>query len=543
VGKGARNSKSCVKILLGLLLLVLLATSVTLLWFSSHRALALHRATVVEDEAAWLQGDSRPAKKKDSSKVVHKADDEHGKNFHIVFSTGCNAFQDCEFLWRLGSKHLENIRMLVVGLTLSVVTTLLLRTGQSYVFFYQVYQSGQKGDVTRVASGCTPEDAETLTAVFRDQIQTMLPVGDDRFHLHLTPDFSKTAGYDYKFFNKPFGLTHWMKHGLGFPDTLRDYKDTIIIVLDPDQFLLRPFQADYSHDTSVVWHEAPEDETFVVREGRPFGQFYSFGAAFVPKANRDIPRIVQAALNATSPPTKMDPKDPKSSHLYRWTAKEVVRSYAAGPPYIAVASDMFQIVTTWASIAVPVFQLTDEGHLSEMFAYSIAAAHLNLPHQLAYSFMVSSPQVSRQEGWNVIDEAKPEEVCMHVRSDKMDPARVAWASTLPQVLHYCQRYFLGPWFFSKYKLPKDFLSCGQPLLKDPLDHDGVHFVSMYNSSVTPNHQFNQISPRDVKRHAFALCYTISIMNEAVQYWKEHHCRAEDNANYSKTFLFPFDRIK
>lgn len=74
-------------------------------------------------------------------------------SYHTVFSTGCSTFQD----W------------------------------QSYVFFYHLLHSGQEGPVTRIASGCSDEDAQTLQGIFDREIAVMSP---GRFRLHFTPDFS-----------------------------------------------------------------------------------------------------------------------------------------------------------------------------------------------------------------------------------------------------------------------------------------------------------------------------------------------------------------
>jgi hypothetical protein len=54
--------------------------------------------------------------------------DDGGIVHQMVFSTGCTTFQD----W------------------------------QSYVFFFHALQAGQPGQVTRIASGCTPKEAEEL---------------------------------------------------------------------------------------------------------------------------------------------------------------------------------------------------------------------------------------------------------------------------------------------------------------------------------------------------------------------------------------------
>jgi len=416
--------------------------------------------------------------------------------FHIVFSTSCSIFQD----W------------------------------QSYIFFYQISKSGQTGDVTRVVSGCNEQDAADLQKVFHDQIKT-LPTGE-RFHLHLTPDYGVLEGINYVFFNKPHGLLHWMEHALDWPNSLDQYEDTIVVVLDPDMLVLRPFEADYSGDETFKWHGVAKDRTeFVVKKGRPFGQYYAFGSQWVDKANKDLPRIVKAALDATQ--STEDPSDPNSSPVYHWSKSDVLQSYVAGPPYIAVASDLYLITKLWAAVAVPVKQLTDD-HLSEMHAYSIGAAHAELPHTLGYSFMVSSTSIDLPyfEGWDMIDAAAPEDVCRHVHSDiHTDPAAAVWAAKLPNSIHYCQSYSLGPYFFFKRSLPQDIFSCEKPLLKNPLDHEGAGFAAMYTSSVLPNSKVHVAN-----RQAFMLCYIITILNDALTYWKQQHCTAEDNPNFSKEIV-------
>ena len=100
-----------------------------------------------------------------------KTQTQPGPKFHIVFSTGCSIFQD----W------------------------------QSYTFFYFAMTSGQPGEVTRVASGCSAEETVALEKQFEEQIQTMSP----HFHLHITPDFSRVVDPKkvYKFFNKVSVIT------------------------------------------------------------------------------------------------------------------------------------------------------------------------------------------------------------------------------------------------------------------------------------------------------------------------------------------------
>lgn len=223
--------------------------------------------------------------------------------FHLVMSTGCSTFQD----W------------------------------QSYTFFYFAMASGQAGEATRVASGCSPGEALALQKQFDEQIRPMSPA---HFHLHLTPNYSKAAGnkHPYKFFNKPMGLRHWMEHGLGFPHSSEN-DDTIFVVLDPDQFILQPFVQDFT-DQEQLWIT---DEYRKVEKGRPMAAAYGFATDWI----YDID--IDGILNSSTMP----------SPLRTWQEADIRRHYTVGPPYLAVGLDMFQIVKTWSEFVIPIFGMLD----------------------------------------------------------------------------------------------------------------------------------------------------------------------------------------
>jgi hypothetical protein len=114
--------------------------------------------------------------------------------FHLVFSTSCSAYQE----W------------------------------QSYAFFYQVLKSGQTGNVTRIASGCSPKEQEALQQYFRKQIKTM----SDRFHLHFTPDYENLAKESsYIYFNKGMGVKHWLDYGLKYKENERRLRNVVFVLL------------------------------------------------------------------------------------------------------------------------------------------------------------------------------------------------------------------------------------------------------------------------------------------------------------------------
>ena len=165
----------------------------------------------------------------------------HSSPFHTIFSTGCSIFQD----W------------------------------QSYVFFYHVFQSGQEGHITRIASGCKKDEEIKLQEMFEREIKAMRA---DLHHLHLTPDFSripKKKKGSFKYFNKPFGVLHWMEKALGYPENHELHDDSIIILMDPDQIMLRPFTGDFTN-SSESWRSAKKRK-LIVEHGSPFAQQYGYG--------------------------------------------------------------------------------------------------------------------------------------------------------------------------------------------------------------------------------------------------------------------------
>ncbi len=173
----------------------------------------------------------------------------HATPYHTIFSTGCSIFQD----W------------------------------QSYVFFYHVMRSEQEGHVTRIASGCNVAERQQLQKMFNKEISVMRP---EIHHLHQTPDFSLVPKKDpkkFKYFNKPFGVRHWMEHALGYPDNHKLHDDSIIILMDPDQIVLRPFTNDFTN-SSEVWR-SPKKAKLKVEHGSPFAQQYGYGLQWWYKVN------------------------------------------------------------------------------------------------------------------------------------------------------------------------------------------------------------------------------------------------------------------
>jgi hypothetical protein len=349
----------------------------------------------------------------------------------------------------------------------------------------------------------------------------------NRFHLHTTPNYSRVLkGADYNFFNKPFGLRHWMQESLGFPNKTNN-DETVFIILDPDQLIVRPFVQDYAEQAELWYPQNQPSRHTAVTRGHPMAQLYGFGVGWMPRVN------MSALFTSSNNDNETFVLRSNENDKNLWNPATVRQSFVAGPPYMAVGRDMYNIVNTWATIAVPVYQQTKD-HLSEMFAYVVAAVHQGLKHQLATSFMVSSVVMGPSEGWKWIDDAWATAANNNNNNNII-------LQTQPHLLHYCQRYHLGQvpgpipgpaWFFSKYQLPKEFFSCGHALLKEP--EYGIS--RMYNSSVTLDGTFHNISVDQRPRMAYMLREITVRLNDASVYYKQHHCDAS-TANLNRNFVF------
>jgi hypothetical protein len=356
-------------------------------------------------------------------------------------------------------------------------------------------------------------EERSLHDVFVKEIESMNP---GNHHLHLTPDFSnvpKKMPKPFKYFNKPFGVRHWFENVLGYPDNHELHDDSVVILLDPDQILLRPFTRDFSH-SSEVWrlkheyHNRPIEERphfkTKVEHGSPFSQQFGYGVQWFTKVN---PKYVFQDMLPT-PVSNMTRKE--ASDYY----------FAMGPPYVATAKDMYAIVKTWSDI-VPKVHDEYPFLLAEMFGYNLAAAHLGLRHTIAHSFAVSDIW-SGGEGWPLIDDVPAEDVCHNFPH-----------SQYPHVIHYCQRYYVGKWFIGKYKLRKDFISCEAPLLKVP----PADLALKYTYAIMPgDNSRKDLKPKHVKEYVFMVCAMIEALNSAARYYKDQHCEKK-NANYDYSYTF------
>jgi peptidyl serine alpha-galactosyltransferase len=161
------------------------------------------------------------------------------RQYHMVFSTSCDPFQD----W------------------------------QSLAFFYFAHRIQQPGHITRIVSGCTPEQAQARQVIHEQKIA---PLNPQYYHLHVTPDYGHGQG-SQKYWNKPFGLLSYLETTLGYSKTVVStlHDNDIVLILDPDMMLLKPITDDFSNYVGM-WTNDLQHTT--VQHGLPIAQRYEYGS-------------------------------------------------------------------------------------------------------------------------------------------------------------------------------------------------------------------------------------------------------------------------
>jgi hypothetical protein len=397
---------------------------------------------------------------RDGLRGKHEETKDDETKYHVVFSTDCSDYHN----W------------------------------QSYVLFYQAEKIGQPGTITRIASGCTAKQTLTMRDFHYHHVEPISP----RFKTHFTPSYTDIDGEHFPYYNKPFGLRHWMEHVLGFPHA--DDDSAIIILIDPDMILLRPITR-FFDNTTDRWEGAGLSE---VTHGHPVAQQY----LLVPMW---LHWNLTTLLGSNTPAVKL-------------TRQDALRSFQLGPPYIATARDTWRLAKRWTELCVEVKKLFPS-MLAEMYAYILAAADLNVQHEVSHSLMWSDPKVQYTEPWDWVEGMYADDLCGQM------PVKTA------NVLHYCQPFAFDDWRLYKNDLRGRMEKCTHPLLAEPpkdlvVDYDltTVH-PALADRKLEKQHEWAE---RVNKREAFMLCQVIQKLNEAMEHHRTHVCKNKAG-NTDKTF--------
>lgn len=322
----------------------------------------------------------------------------------------------------------------------------------------------QVGRYTWIVSGCSDEKGDDKDQLARSQIEEIV---QEHFpsspndalipNVHFSPDFSNMSVYGgpfadgtkkrtflnrqgnvqksnygnhYHFNNKPNGLAHWAEQHYSHH---AKNEDEAVVLIDPDFLFLTPFHL--SNDSRPL-------------PGRPVAAAYGLGSQWL-----DFDRA--AICGHASPCTNVTD----------------ARPYSVGPPYIIHARDVVRLSQAWSKFVPPTY---DQYPLlyAEMFAYSMAAAHLKMPHTLRNN-LFSGCMVGWPKQQHRTSLPGPSARAFVESSSSSSGAAPKWDGpascflpplTPPPFLHYCRRYAFenpnGTFFFvAKRKIPHDILDC------------------------------------------------------------------------------------
>lgn len=388
------------------------------------------------------------------------------------------------------------------------------------LLMYSAWSVGQKGTITRIASGCDETKQQELTQIYAD----LYPSNS----VHFVPNYREAEEYklieevrqqdpnaesEYRFFNKPYSIKHWLENMENPLDN-----GTIIALIDPDMIFLRPLTHKIKEENvifmqSYIDNGLDQEPPEKVQQGQPAGQLYGLGSSWTVAPQDFVDDYGNKKKGNFNRTDICGPSSPCNSI----SAEEVDMYYAIGPPYIIEISDLTRLSQVWLQFLPKVYSGYPE-LLAEMYAYSMAASDQQLPHYTLQHYMVSNTEIE-EEGWAWID-ALEDGVCEPTVDGIYFPD-----NNMPTFLHYCQMPRAGEFVFNKWKITDRIFDCDAPLLQElPLD------LSQYNYKMKDGRYVPEPNNIEARRNSFLLCTLYSSINTMLTDYKMRYC--PEGANYN-----------
>ena len=273
--------------------------------------------------------------------------------------------------------------------------------------------------------------------------------------------------------------------------------------------LLRPLVNDFSSFPEDLWTHSVRSQSgeriTQVSQGHIIAQQFGFGNAWLKAARNNLTHIV-------------GPDSP----VHSISMDEAGKFHPGGPPYVLTARDMYRVTKQWSEFLPRLFDVSPQ-FMAEMYGYCLAAAHLNIPQQLAYGMMISDIP-SEQEGFYFLKDAEPGAIG--------DAAARKALPNVPHVLHFCHRYAIGEHFISKHMIPDLITSCDTPLVKLPPKDIALTNYSHYGDDSVEIWQDK--TRKQQYRNAYMICTLLQALHDASLYYKQKHC---DNPNLEESWNY------
>jgi len=320
------------------------------------------------------------------------------------------------------------------------------------------------------------------------------PYADGKKRRFYTNKDGKTTyssyGNTYYFMNKPSGLKHWSDDNASTSFD-KDANEAIVLI-DPDFIFMKKFEVP---GNITAW------------PGAPIAAHYGLGDQWLDFNLTNICGPDSLCARTTSKVTKE-------------------KGLSAGPPYVIHAHDVNALATRWKELVPPTYEEYPLLY-AEMFAYSAAAADLDLPHTLVRD-IVSGCMVS----WPRNVDIKTVQPVAERFIDSFDASvndillpeegvKSCFTDNIGQtpLLHFCKRY---PFrlnngthlVLAKRRVPHDAVDCDNDEALMPWQDEG-----------------KEPSPKGFKRNKEELWNALGVcaIIRGVAFAKEQGCKIEKTA--------------
>lgn len=446
-------------------------------------AVALAPDSVVETNPVVFYGDYK--RKKVPSAAETKPGQVDSDDIHFVFTTTCEPYQD----W------------------------------QSQVLAQTFARAKQRGRLTRIVSGCS--DADLKTAV---QLSRETPF----MHLHVTKDFSDRPlpemklKDDYAPYNKPFGIRDWLR------TANPPVKESVVVIIDPDFMFLKPFVL--NSDLRVTKEKDADSENYdehteVVEGLRQYKRFFVYeGKRELSTVNDHVSNGVAVAQRWSSYLGAAGFDDPESSNFKvcpdckKTTKEDGLEYFAVGPPYALTRHDLELVIDDYCNMTVGKRELHRDSWMAEMMGYVVAAARHNVKHTIFDNLALAGKE---DEYWSFVDLIK-ENPCE-------DPVKPMITGEVAPLLHGCHTYTGKDadgheWMYYKQYMPTDLFACDSWMLAVPP-------ASVWTMA-------KKSGDRNQLKHAYGLCTSVKVVNQAILDFKQRVCVDGFNQNRKLRLVQP-----
>lgn len=404
---------------------------------------------------------------------------------------------------------------------------------------YSAEAVGQRGPITQILSGCSPEQQ---ARILREE-----PALYYDFRRHFTPAYSPhpvpNVTDTYTPYNKPFALRHFLHHAEP-PVTQR-----VVALLDGDTVFFKKLAVNTGADMR--------------RHFRPIGDDWNETQA-VDDSVEDGVAIAQDWLNYLGTGWLADNNAGKLAELCAGdteceqalihTPESVKRAHFAGPgpPYVMTRNDAVRMVDDYCNFLVTMRE-SDKGWMTEMYAYTVAAARHGIKHKLFTNLGITHPSMSGggREDWAFLSditsnsteqEAEAADI-VPMQNPCEDDAAVVMPQDAPVSVHYCQMYGFVDGrggeddhhafghFFYKYSLPEEIMECNSELIRVPpaSDWDELPVRNWTAKFETKTAHEVAVARRKKYHELWFACSMTKVVNQAVLGYKRRMCPLGFNA--------------